>query len=90
MVGGQPPVNVRKVGEKHNAVRGRLWFWGRCMRKFSEAPLRPDLPLPVGPLNLMTFATGETPRAGFWHLALCSQCRGSHFLLVLQKDSSVL
>ena len=91
VVGGQPPVNVKKVGEKHNAVRqADSGFWGRCSRKPSEAPLRPDSPLPVGPLNLMTFATGETPRAGSWHLALCSQCRGSHFLLVLQKDSSVL
>ena len=36
------------------------------MSRSSEAPLRPDSPLPVGPLNLMTFATGGTPRAGSW------------------------
>ena len=48
---------------------GRLWFFGgRCSRKFSEPPLRPDSPLPVRPLNLMTFATGETPCAGSRHL----------------------
>ena len=32
--------------------------------QIQEAPLRPDSPLPVGPLNLMTFAMGGTPRAG--------------------------
>ena len=37
------------------------------MSRSSEAPLRPDSPLPVGPLNLMTFAMGGTPRAGSWH-----------------------
>ena len=65
MVGGQPPVNVRKVGEKHNAVRqADSGFGGKCSRKSNEAPLRPDLPLPVGRLNLTNFATGRTPRAG--------------------------
>ena len=34
------------------------------MSRYSEAPLWPDSPLPVGPLNLMTFATGGTPHAG--------------------------
>ena len=64
-MGGQPPVNVKKVGEKHNAVRqADSGFWGRCSRKPSEAPLRPNSPLPVGPLNQMTFAMGGTPRAG--------------------------
>ena len=59
------PVNVRSVSEKHNAVRqADSGFGGRCSRKFSEAPLRPDSSLSVGPLNLMTFATGGTPRAG--------------------------
>ena len=48
---------------------GRLWiFGGRCSRKFSEPPLRPDSSLPVRPLNLMTFATGETPCAGSWQI----------------------
>ena len=63
--GGQPPVNVRKVGEKRNAVRqADSGFGGRCSRKSSEAPLRPGSPLPVRPLNLMTFATGGTLCAG--------------------------
>ena len=62
---GTAPVNVRSVSKKHNAVRqADSGFGGRCLRKFSEAPLRPDLPLPVGPLNLMTFAMGGTPHAG--------------------------
>ena len=63
--GGTAPVNVRSVSKKHNAVRqADSGFGGRCLRKSSEAPLRPDLPLPVGPFNLMTFATGGTPHAG--------------------------
>ena len=65
---GTAPVNVRSVSEKHNAVwQADSGFGGRCSRKFSEAPLRPDSPLPVGPLNLMTFAMGGTPRAGSRH-----------------------
>ena len=34
------------------------------MSRSSEAPLRPDSPLPVGPLHLMTFATGGTRPGG--------------------------
>ena len=36
-------------------------FWSRCSRKFSEAPLRPNSPLPVGPPILKTFAMGGIP-----------------------------
>ena len=36
-------------------------FWSRCSRKFSEAPLRPNSPLPVGPHILKTFAMGGIP-----------------------------
>ena len=68
MVGEQPPVNVRRVGGKHNTVKqADSGFGGRCTSRSSEAPLRPDSPLPVGPLNLMTFATGRIPRAGSRH-----------------------
>ena len=71
MVGGQPPVNVRRVGGKHNTVKqADSGFGGRCMSRYSEAPLWPDSPLPVGPLNLMTFAMGGTPHAGSQHLPL--------------------
>ena len=28
VVGGQPPVNDRRVGVKHNSKAGRLWSWG--------------------------------------------------------------
>ena len=35
----------------------------------SKAPLRLDSPLPVGPLNLMTYSTGRTPSAGLLVLA---------------------
>ena len=52
----------------HSSVRqADSGFGGRCSRKYSEAPLRPDLPLPVGPLNLLTFAMGGTPCAGSRH-----------------------
>ena len=40
------------------------------MSRSSEAPLRPNSPLPDGPLNLMTFATGGTPCAGSWQILL--------------------
>ena len=69
MVGGQPPVNVRRVGGKHNTVKqADSGFGGRCSSRSSEAPLRPDSTLPVGLLNLMTFAMGGTPRAGSQHV----------------------
>ena len=65
---GTAPVNVRSISEKHNAVwQADSGFGVRCSRNSSEAALRPDSPLPVGPLNLMTFATGGTPRAGSQH-----------------------
>ena len=61
---GTVPVNVRSVSEKHNAVwQADSGFGVRCSRNSSEAALRPDSPLPVGPLNLMTFAMGGTPCA---------------------------
>ena len=63
--GGTASVNVRSVSKKHNAVRqADSGFGVRCSRKSSEAPLRLDSPLPVGPLKLMTLAIGRTPRAG--------------------------
>ena len=68
VVGDSPLYNVRRAGEKRSAVRqADSGFGGRCTSRSSEAPLRPDSPLPVWPLNLMTFATGGTPRAGSWH-----------------------
>ena len=61
---GTAPVNVRSVSENHNALRqADSGFGDRCYRKSSKAPFRPDSLLPVRPLNLMTFATGGTPRA---------------------------
>ena len=50
------------------------------MSRSNKAHLRPDLPLPVGPLNLMTFATGGTPRAG-------SQQLTSYSMVKNQKQS---
>ena len=79
MVAGQPL--LRSVSKKHNAVRpADSGFGGRCSRKSSKAPLRPDSPLPVRPLNLMTFTMGGTPRAGSQHIIFvklldCDQIR---------------
>ena len=65
---GTAPVNVRSISKKHNAIQqADSGFGVRCSRNYSEAPLRLDSPLPVGPLNLMTFAMGGTPRAGSRH-----------------------
>ena len=80
-MGGKPLVNVRRVGGKHNTLKqADSGFGDRCSRKSSEAPLRPDLPLPIGPLNLMTFTMGGTPRAGSQHIIFvklldCDQIR---------------
>ena len=68
---GTAPVNVRSGSKKHNAVRqADSGLGGKCSRESSEAPLRPDSPLPVRPLNLMTFAMGGTPHAGSRHPSL--------------------
>ena len=70
-MGDSPLLMSEELVKATNAVRqADSGFVGRCLRKFSEAPLRPNSPLPVGPLNLMTFAMGGTPRAGSWHLPL--------------------
>ena len=43
MVGGQPPVNDRRVGGKHNAVRqADSGLGGWMLRKFHGEPLKPD------------------------------------------------
>ena len=73
---GTAPVNVRSGSKKHNAVRqADSGLGGKCSRESSEAPLRPSSPLPVGPLNLMTFATGGTPHAGSRHFSLIRSCQ---------------
>ena len=49
VVGGQPPVNVRRVGGKHNTVKqADAGFEGWMLRKFQGEPLRPDSPCPSG------------------------------------------
>ena len=49
VVGGQSPVNVRRVGEKHNTVKkADSGFWGQMFRKIQGAPLKPDSPCPSG------------------------------------------
>ena len=66
MVGGQPPVNVRRVGGKHNTVKqADSGFWGWMLRKFQGEPLKPDHALAFCQASfLMTFATGGIPHAG--------------------------
>ena len=64
---GTAPCQCQRSWWEHNAIRrADSGYEGRCSRKFSEAPLRPNSPLPVGPLNLMTFAMGGTPYAVSW------------------------
>ena len=59
------------------SLAASLPFWPRMLgastSRSSEAPLRPDSPLPV---NLMAFATGGTPRAGFGHSGIPRAERG--------------
>ena len=66
MVGGQPPVNVRRVGGKHNTVKqADSGFWGWMLRKFQGEPLKPDHVLAFCQASfLMTLS-----RAGFLTLA---------------------
>ena len=41
--GGQPPVNVRRVGGKHNTVKqADSGLGGWMLRKFQGEPLKPD------------------------------------------------
>ena len=67
--GGQPPVNVRRVGGKHNTVKqADSGFWGWMLRKFQGEPLKPDHALAFYQASfLMTFATGGIPHAGSQH-----------------------
>ena len=68
-MGDSPLLMSEELVKATNAVRqADSGFGGRCLIKSSEVPLRPYSPLPVGPLNLMTFATGGTPHAGSRHL----------------------
>ena len=42
-MGGQPPVNVRRVGGKHNTVKqADSGLGGWMLRKFQGEPLKPD------------------------------------------------
>ena len=67
-MGGQPPVNGRGVGGKHNTVKQSDFdFGGRCSRK-SRGPLRPDPAFVFCQApSLMTFATGGIPHDGSRH-----------------------
>ena len=69
MVGGQPPVNVRRVGGKHNTVKqADSGFGGWMLRKFQGEPLKPDHAVAFCLASfLMTFATGWIPHAGSRH-----------------------
>ena len=63
---GQPPINVRGVGERHNIVRQTDSGFGVDARvgpgRFPRDPTR----LCLSGLFLMTFAMGGIPRAGSW------------------------
>ena len=65
MVGGQPPVNVRGVGGKHNTVKqADSGFGGRCSRKSRGTPEAWSRLCVCQAPFLMTFATGGIPHAG--------------------------
>ena len=65
MVRGQPPVNVRRVGGKHNTVKqADSGFLGWMLRKFQGESLKPDHALAFCQASfLMTFVMG-IPHAG--------------------------
>ena len=65
MVGGQPPVNVRRVGERHNIVKQADSVVGsRCLRKSRGTPEAwSHLCVCQAPF-LITFAMGRIPHAG--------------------------
>ena len=66
VVGGQPPVNYRRVGGKHNTVKqADSGLGGWMLRNFQREPLKPDHVLMFCqgflPHDLVT---GEIPHAG--------------------------
>ena len=64
MVGGQPPVNVRGIGERHNIVRQTDSGFGVDARVGPGKFPRDLTHLCLSGLFLMTFAMGGIPRAG--------------------------
>ena len=64
MVWGQPPVNVRAVGERHNIVRQTDSGFGVDARVGPERFPRDPTRLYLSGLFLMTFAMGGIPHAG--------------------------
>ena len=65
VLGGQPPVNVRRVGGKHNTVKqADSGFGGRCPRISRGTPEARSRLCVCRASFLMTFATGGIPHAG--------------------------
>ena len=83
-MGGQPPVNVRRVGGKHNTVKqADSGFGGWMLRKFQGEPLKPDHVLAFCQASfLMTFAMGGIPHAGSWQSS-------NHLILYLLLGASM-
>ena len=67
MVGGQPPVNVRGVVERHNIVRQTYSGFGVDARVGPGRSPRDLTRLCLSGLFLTTFVMGRIPRAGSWH-----------------------
>ena len=65
-MGGQPPINVRRVGGRHNTVKqADSGFWGWMLRKFQGEPLEHDHALAFFQASfLTTFAMGGIPHDG--------------------------
>ena len=70
--GRQPPVNVRRVGGKHNTVKqADSGLGGWTLRKFQGEPLKPDHALAFCQASfLMIFATGGIPHTGSQKLVI--------------------
>ena len=67
MVGGQPPVNDRRVGGKHNTVKqADSGLGGWMLRKYQGENLRSDSTLHIRSLP-HDLVTGGIPHAGSQH-----------------------
>ena len=84
-MGGQPPVNVRRVGERHNIVRQTDSGFGVDARVGPGRFPREPTCLCLSGLFLMTFAMGGIPRASSgnffflsfkWRLITLQYCGG--------------
>ena len=83
-MGGQPPVNDRRVGGKHNTVKqADSGLGGWMLRKFQGENLRSDSTLHIRYLP-HDLVTGGIPHAGSRHDPIDGSPPGSPFPGILQ------